>query len=419
MASPERIQWFSSLKYGMFLHYGIYSSIGRCEWTYWLDDFTVDEYAQLEKNFHPDEGIADEWAQTAKEAGMKYMVLTTRHHDGYCLWNTATQDYNSVKGTPGRDIVAEYVEACRKAGLAVGLYYSVYDWRYKCTWNKKKSAWTEEDAKSAKDFLAMVYAQVRELLTNYGKIDILWFDSTWLPEDTTAEELYQDLIDMARELQPGILMNDRTGVKCDFGTPERAIEPAKDRAWESCLTLDPVSWGHVPYSPSRKTTPNVVHDLMFTLAGGGNLLLNSGPTAKGWLHKGEKQTILEVGEWYKKYAEAFRNITTSPLDDYGSIFSCCGEHVRFIGSDDPCVHYMFTKCWMGTEFWVGRVGTEVESVTLLPDNTPVEFHTNGRNRLILTGLPETAPDPYSTVFKITFKEPAKVYTIPDSERGSL
>ncbi|MBE5766628.1 MAG: alpha-L-fucosidase [Clostridiales bacterium] len=412
MASAERIKWFSELKYGMFLHYGLFTTTGRCEWVYRLDDFTVDEYAQMEKKFTPDRGIAQEWAQMAKEAGMKYMVFTTRHHDGYCLWDTQSHDYNSVKGTPGRDIVAEYVEACREAGLGVGLYYSVADWRYKCCWDGKYE-------ESGKKMVRMVYDQVRELMTKYGKIDILWFDGGWRPEEMKAEELWLDLINMARELQPDIVINDRTGVKCDFGTPERTIKPEKDRAWESCLTIDPVSWSNVPYSPNRKTTANVVSDLVSILCGGGNLLLNTGPTAKGWLDAGEKQTILEVGSWYKKYAEAFRSISVSVLDDYGSPFSPCGCQARFIGSDDPRVHYMITKCWTGSEFWVAKVGTEVESITLLPDHTPVEFHTNGRGRLILTGLPEKTPDPYAAVFKITFKEKPEMYKFPDEMRGSL
>lgn len=411
MTQAPRIDWFRSLKFGMFLHYGLFTTTGRCEWVYRLDDFTPDEYAELEKNFHPDACDPHEWAKTAKDAGMKYMVFTTRHHDGYCLWDTKNHDYNSVKGTPKRDIVADYVTACREAGLGVGLYYSLVDWRYKCAWFN--------DADSAEKMIKQAYDQVRELLTNYGKIDILWFDGEWKPEDKSASEVWQGLVDMARELQPGILLNDRTGITCDFGTPERTIEPQKDRAWESCLTIDPVSWSNVPYSPQRKTAANVVADLVSVMCGGGNLLLNTGPKPDGSLDEGEKATILEAGKWYRKYAEAFADVHPAKLDGYGSAFSCGGCQARFVGTADPKVCYMITKCWTGSEFWITKIGTEIESIEMLPDHTPVSFRTNGRGRVILEGLPETPPDPYGTVFKIVFREDPVIIEMPGEMRGVL
>lgn len=415
MATQERIKWFSDLKFGMFLHFGPFALTGRCEWTYNLDDFTYEEYAELAAKFNPVNYDPKEWVKVAKEAGMKYMVLTTRHHDGYCLWDTKTHDYNSVKGTPKRDIVADYVKACREGGLGVGLYYSLVDWRYKCEWDGGK----DEDSKNR--MVQQAHDQVRELLTNYGKIDILWFDGMWVPKDGSAPDTWRsvELTDMCRKLQPDILMNDRAGITCDFGTPERTIQPEKGRAWESCLTMDPVSWSHVPYSPNRKTTANVVSDLASILCGGGNLLLNIGPKPDGTLLDVEVKTILEAGAWYKKYHEAFEDIAVSELDGYGSPFSAGGCQARWIATSDPKVQYAITRCWTGTEFWFARVGTEVESVELLPEHKKVDFHTNGHGRLILTGLPEETPDPYAAVFKVVFKDTPKMTSRPNEEKGTL
>ncbi|RLE81721.1 MAG: alpha-L-fucosidase, partial [Thermoprotei archaeon] len=174
MSTGDRLKWFRDARFGIFIHWGLYSILGRAEWVMFLERIPVNEYARLADKFKPDKFDADEWAEIAKRAGARYMVFTTRHHDGFSLFDSKVSDFTSVKTAAKRDFVEEYAEACRRAGLKVGFYYSLLDWRWDAYWKGPK-----EDPEGWKKFLNYVHSQVEELCTQYGKIDVLWYDGNW------------------------------------------------------------------------------------------------------------------------------------------------------------------------------------------------------------------------------------------------
>lgn len=229
----RRMQWWREARFGMFVHYGLYSLLGRHEWAMATECIPVKEYEKLVERFNPKPGAPQEWARLAKRAGMKYMVFTTKHHEGYCLWNTAQTDFNCVQSGPGRDLVSEYVEACRAEGLKVGFYYSLMDWHHP----DGGSCHHNPDAR--RRFLEFTRGCLQELMSNYGKIDILWYDVARPlvnPEGWESDAMNQ----MVRSLQPDILINNRSRIPEDFSTPEGAVVAEATegrRGWEACMTF--------------------------------------------------------------------------------------------------------------------------------------------------------------------------------------
>ncbi len=243
---PERMRWWHEARFGMFIHWGLYSQLGRHEWVMNRERIPIPEYEKLAATWQPGPAPAREWARLAKQAGMQYMVLTTKHHEGFCLWDTQQTDYNAVKHGPGRDLVAEYVAACREFGLKVGFYYSLMDWHH------LDGARCATDEAARRRFLDFTQGCVRELCTQYGRLDILWYDVSWpleSPERWESPKMNQ----MVRELQPHIIINNRSQLAEDYGTPEEQVTPAKaGRAWEACMTLND-SWGYQRNDDAWKT----------------------------------------------------------------------------------------------------------------------------------------------------------------------
>ncbi len=318
--APEAMQWWRDARFGMFLHWGVYAVPGRGEWLMWNERVPMREYRKLADKFIPARFNPTAWAETAKAAGMKYMVLTAKHHDGYSLFDSQVSDFTSVKTAARRDFVAEYVQACRNAGLGVGLYYSPLDWRYPGFF------FPDLYRENAEEMKQQTYDQVRELLSNYGKIDVFWFDGGeddwlgygglefgsggWHSRDTRwPQENHfpgkpfwegSKLVAMMRELQPGLVINNRCGWEGDFITPERKVGAFNPkRAWETCDTLAE-SWGWMPDRPMRSLR-SIIHLLVQVATGGGNLLLNVGPTADGEIEPRMVRRLAQVGEWLKEY----------------------------------------------------------------------------------------------------------------------
>ncbi|ULL15386.1 alpha-L-fucosidase [Paenibacillus sp. H1-7] len=408
MTEQERMQWFRDAKLGLFIHWGPYSLLGRCEWAFRLDGYKVKEYEKVAEGFTGDGFDADQWCAMAVKAGMKYIVLTARHHDGYCLFDSKVSHNTSVKGTPKRDFIREYTDAARRAGLKVGLYYSLVDWRYKGAWDHDRYP------ESVAAMVQQAHEQVRELMTDYGRIDLLWYDgaqvTTWEwkeHEDIAEFWRARELNAMVRGLQPHIVINNRSGTVEDYVTPERKIEASKEGLpWESCLSICPLSWSYVPDSPNRKTAAAIIRDLIEIAAGGGNLLLNTGPKPDGSMNETEIGSILEAGDWVKRNAEMVYHARRSPLNEFGphGPNGCLG---RWIGSDDPRVHYLAAIGWSGREFWSVRIEGKVESVTIVGSGESVAYRQEGFGRLILQDLPDMPSEPHFTVFKVTFAEPPK------------
>lgn len=378
----ERLRWFQEARFGMFVHWGLYSQLGRHEWVMNRERIPLAEYEKLADTWKPKERPAREWARLAKEAGMKYIVMTTKHHEGFCLWDTQQTDYNAVKRGPGRDLVREFVEACREFDLKIGFYYSLMDWHH------PDGAVCARDEAARRRFLDFTQGCVRELCTNYGKIDILWYDVAWPLESPERWETVK-MSHMVRQLQPHILINNRALLDEDFSTPEEQVTAAEEgRAWEACMTFNG-SWGYMPISPDWRSVREVIEMLGIATAGRGNLLLNIGPAPDGSVPPEAVERLTAVGKWVAKYGEAM----------YGQVDRAdkCTEWMptgRFTLKGKTA--YYWCNRWPGRELAIGGIQVRVLKATLMATGETVPFEQT-ENRLVLKGLPETNPDPIAGI----------------------
>ncbi len=378
----DRLQWFLDARFGMFIHWGLYALLGRGEWAMNREQVPLDEYETLAERFSVPKYDPKQWAAIARDAGMKYMVLTTKHHEGFSLWDSKANPFNAVNSAAKRDLIAEYVEAVRGAGLKVGLYYSIGDWR--------QPDWFEGargDAAAAKRFVDWTHAMVRELMTGYGQIDLLFYD---LPQPYPAATLRSvELNHMVRTLQPQILINNRAYTSEDYSTPEQHVAAApKGRPWEACMTLNE-NWGYCPSDKDFKSPRDVALQLAKCAAGGGNLLLNVGPDGEGEIPAESRDILRQVGQWLSRNGEAVLGTTRHKLP------------WLLVGPTTVKGHtlYVFAQRWYGSEIPVGGITRRVERVRLLGDGRAVRFDQTGP-RLRLLDLPEQSPDPVLSVFAI-------------------
>ena len=336
-AKAARMQWWTDARFGMFIHFGLYAMPARHEWVRCqerIDNGTYD--TKYLPRFNPDLFDARDWARQAKSAGMKYVVLTTKHHEGFCMWDTATTDYKITKTPFGRDLVREYVDACRAEGLKVGFYFSIIDWHHPDftidpthPLRPKDGAGLEEYAKlnAGRDmarYRKYMYAQVRELLTNYGRIDIFWFDYTNKipPAKSWRDWEAVELLRMARGLQPWILVDNRLDLKetddgWDFVTPEQfkvsrwPTVRGKRVPWETCQTFSG-SWGYYRDESSWKSQKQLIELLIDTVGMGGNLIMNVGPTARGEFDERATERLAAFGKWMHANGRAIYGCTEAP-----------------------------------------------------------------------------------------------------------
>src|SRR6202451_505848 len=267
----QRMAWWHEAKFGMFIHWGLYSVIGQHEWAMEVEGIPIPQYELLAKHFQPKPNAAREWAKLARRAGQKYMVMTTKHHEGFCMFDTRLTDYCAPRQGPGRARVREYVDAARAEGLRVGFYYSLMDWHHPDGLRAK------DDPAARQRFVDYIHGQLREILTNYGKIDILWYDVAF-PLDAEGWQS-EKMNKMVLELQPDIIVNNRNWLTGDFSTPEQTPEAAKGD-WESCMTLND-SWGYTAADDNWKSPQRIVRNLGECARDGGNYLLNVGPKPDG------------------------------------------------------------------------------------------------------------------------------------------
>jgi len=340
---------FHSWAYGMFVHYGLYSIPARGEWLLCKERMPLDEYFRLKDEFHPQPGIARGWASLARRAGMKYMCLTTRHHDGFFV---------------GDALVREYCEACREFGLGVGLYYSVGDWSDTTFWNGPSDPrWG--------DFVARTHRQLKELMSEYGEIDYLFYDGCPRPETWGAAELHQEL----RKLQPALLISCRCGLDEDVFSSEQH-SGQHNGCWESCYTLNG-SWGYNQYDRGWKTAEEVI-DLLTALAhNGGNLLLNIGLRADGSIQTEERAVLERVGDWLKVNGDAVYGVKPHPFDYDDQEISV---------EKDGAVYIRLHHDYRGPERLLCGIGNKVTSITLLSTGARLAFRQE-RDRIFLDGLP--------------------------------
>ncbi|GAA2094122.1 alpha-L-fucosidase [Microlunatus panaciterrae] len=316
--NPEHA-WFTHDRFGMFVHWGLYALAARHEWVMSREQIPQGEYDKYADYFEADLYDPREWAQAAKNAGMKYVVLTTKHHDGFCLWDSQLTDYKAPKTPYGKDAIAEYVEAVREAGLKVGFYHSIIDWHHPDFTidaihpHRGQPDVAEQNAKKdMAKYRTYLHGQVRELLSNYGQIDYIFFDFSYpggrlgsdFPGKGKEDWDSETLMAMVRELQPSIIVNDRLDLPGDLVTPEQ-YQPAgpmmvdgKPAIWEACQTLNG-SWGYDRDNNDYKSVDLLVRMLVDGVSKDGNLLLNVGPTGRGNLDPRAIESLAGVGEWMR------------------------------------------------------------------------------------------------------------------------
>ena len=395
-----RTDWYLDSRVGMFIHWGLYAFDGHGEWAMFRDGLDPAEYAAKAKKWNPSVGAEERWVECAKSAGMKYIVLTTRHHDGFALWDTKADDYNSMNTPARRDHVRMFADACRRHGIRVGFYYSPTDWRY-----------CDTDPKKMKE---MAWIQIRELMSNYGKIDVLWFDfGLWEPKGLTRAEFLESekLLKMVRGLQPDILINDRAEIKGDFKTIEgRNIPrpPKGAKLWEACITLqddDWSFWGWCRYTAFRKTPEQIICYLLHCLEVNGNMLLNVGPDANGDIDGWQRDLLAKLGIWVGKNVEAVYGVRGTELaTDYplarGWTGNTCGFFTVKPNTNEA---FLYLHAWPGPVCVFPVFKAKINSIEL--GGAPVAFRQDAKTgRLILTSLPDNPPDSIATVLKVKLGE---------------
>jgi alpha-L-fucosidase len=332
-ASGGDLGWFLEARFGMFIHWGLYALPARHEWVMSREETAQGDYERYVRYFDPDLYDPRTWARAAADAGMRYVVLTTKHHEGFCLWDSKLTDY-SVMATPhGRDLIGSFVEAVREAGLKVGFYHSLLDWHHPDfavddfhPLRNRGDVAALNEGRDANRYRAYLHGQVRELLTRYGKIDYLFMDFSY--EDGTIPESSvlpgkgpafwgsAELLAMIRELQPGIVVNDRLGIPGDFVTPEQYQPSGPMTAdgepihWEACQTLNG-SWGYDRDNLDYKPVDLLVRMLVDGVSKDGNMLLNVGPTARGNLDPRAIASLRGVGEWMRLHRRSIHGAGAS------------------------------------------------------------------------------------------------------------
>lgn len=346
---PARLKWFEQARFGMFIHWGVYSvpagewngKTNLAEWYQLQANMPTAEYAKFAEDFNLDKFDAKEWVKVAKDAGMKYIVFTAKHHDGFCMWPTKLSDW-SICRTPWwqrthRDPVKELAEACREAGLVFCLYYSLPDWnypdfpaRYSQTNMKGNPNAFHGNPKPDADmekYVAYMKGQLRELLTQYGPIGIIWFDGGGSFKGVNRSEVLHapEIVGLIHELQPKCLVNNRLDDKLgDYGTPEQRIPDSKlGYTFEVCMTLNK-HWGFNKFDHDWKTAGDVIEKLGNISSKGGNFLLNVGPTAEGEIPAAAVKILGEVGRWMQVNGASIYGTDASPLSELPS-WGCVTE----------------------------------------------------------------------------------------------
>ena len=387
-AQPEALQAWRDARFGMFIHWGPVSLTGHeIGWSRGKQT-PIEEYDNLYKRFNPEKFNADEWVAVAKAAGMKYMVLTTKHHDGFCLWDTKQTDHNIMNTPFGRDVVKELAEACKKGGIAFGTYYSTCDWHHPDFPRTSPGGGVKRATSNLDRYTDYLKAQSTELITQYGPLFTLWYD---VPQDFDATR-GAGIINLIRGLQPTLIINNRTGAKGDYDTPEQHIGGFQlDRPWETCMTICQ-QWAWKP-DDKMKSLEQCIHTLLQTNGGDGNLLFNVGPTAEGVIEDRQVERLKEMGAWLKVNGEAVYGTRGGPYKPTPALVSTRkGDkiyvHVLKWSDEPPTLPVLPAKVLSARLLKGGKAGVSVTDAGMTLSVDPADR------------------DPVATVVELTIDRPA-------------
>jgi len=406
----KRMEWWKDATFGMFIHWGLYAvPAGRyhgkvsnhpsAEWIMNDEKIPIKEYELFANQFNPIKFDAKKWVSIAKKAGVKYIVITSKHHDGFCLWNSKVSNYTIVKATPFKhDILKELSDECRKQGIRFCTYHSIMDWHNPDANGNDSSDWTKYREQYLKPQLA-------EIIHNYHPA-VIWFDGEWIKKWTEPQG--RDLYNFLRNLDPNLIINNRVGkgrsgmqgmnqtndAVGDFGTPEQEIlDKASDLDWESCMTMNN-SWGFKQDDHNWKSTDILIHNIVEIVSKGGNYLLNVGPSAEGEIPSESVERLTEIGKWLSKNGEAIygnkRGLSKENYEGYSTI-SKKGNSL-----------YLFIDSKTTSPLVLKGLNDKVESVKILGNKSVLSSNKSDNTLSVI--VPLKSIDKYVTVLKVKLKK---------------
>ncbi|PJF46774.1 MAG: alpha-L-fucosidase [Candidatus Thermofonsia Clade 3 bacterium] len=403
-ASPQGITWFQDARFGMFIHWGLYSILARQEWVMHIERIPVPEYEKLMHRFNPTRFNADEWVGIAADAGQKYIVITSRHHDGFSMYDTALSDYKVTRTPFKRDPLAELADACARRGdIKLGFYVSLLDWHHPAY------RFREESGLAWSDYLDFLHGQVRELCTNFGPIACIWLDGDWPRHSLDAHNAYfapggsfeyEKLYDMIHTLQPDAVIHNNRHAQPLPGEDVQGFEqdlPGENTAGfnethifdlpiEVCMTIND-HWGYCMDDDNHKSVHTLIHKLVRSAACGGNYLLNVGPTAEGVILPVQAKRLRAMGAWLAANGESI----------YATRKGAIPATPDVVSTRRGDTHYLHVLNYVSDEVYVPGVPHTAQA-TLLRDGAPVRVKpAKDGIRLV---LPEEARDPFDTVVKL-------------------
>jgi len=427
----QRMKWWEDAKFGLFIHWGLYSvpagewkgDTTHAEWIRTTAQIPLKEYERFVQQFDPEKFNAEEWVKLAKAAGMKYIVITTKHHDGFCMFDTKQTDFDIMSTPFHRDVMKELAAACKKEGIQLCFYHSIMDWHQPYYFPRRE--WEKDRPGTGADFdvyVSYMKNQLRELLTNYGKIGVLWFDGQW--ENTWTHERGKDLYEYVRSLQPSIIINNRVdvgregigqtkaGFAGDFGTPEQEIPatgvPGSD--WENCMTMNN-NWGYNSHDDHWKSSEDLVRKLIDIASKGGNFLLNVGPTAEGLFPQTSIERLKDIGSWMSVNHESIYGTKASPFKNLS--WGRCTQ--KSITGGTRLYLHVFDWPTDG-KLIVPNLGSQVMNCYSLTDKKKLKPIKKGSDYVIdISGIEEKQ---YATVIVMDVKGKPVIYDAPEIKSSS-
>lgn len=411
--------WFVKDRFGMFIHWGLYALPARHEWVKQHEEIPEDVYEKYFKHFDPDLYDPDLWAKAASNAGMKYFVITTKHHEGFCLWDSKLTDYKATNTPYGKDLLHPMVDAFRGQDMRVGFYHSLIDWHHPDFLIDRLHSMRNHpdrdklnEARDQSKYAEYLHGQVRELLTEFGKVDIMWFDFSY-PDPNDPRGVVgkghthwqsEKLLKMIRELQPHVILDDRLDLEgsWDIKTPEQ-VQPrewvkvnGQPVVWEACQTFSG-SWGYHRDEMTWKSVDMLIQMLIDTVSKGGNLLLNVGPTGRGEFDQRALDRLNGMGEWMKRHNRSIYGCTQAP-EEFEAPQDC-----RLTYNPDTNRMYVHVFAWPFKQLFLDGFADKVEYAQLLNDASEIRFKQAPDSNTLALNIPVNKPNVAVPVIELFMK----------------